>query len=110
MTIAKTIGDRLRIYRVQKGWSQEVLAEYAKLHPTYIGQLERGEKNATLESISKIAAALDVPLSKLFENISLLAEEQDIPARCYALVQAQSPRKQEALLELLNTVIQYEKL
>ena len=63
-----------------------------------------------LESISKIAAALDVPLSKLFENISLLAEEQDIPSRCYALVQAQSPRKQEALLELLNTVIQYEKL
>ena len=78
MTIAKTIGERLRIYRVQKGWSQEVLAEYAKLHPTYIGQLERGEKNATLESISKIAAALDVPLSKLFENISLLAEEPGV--------------------------------
>ena len=76
----------------------------------YWAILERGEKNATLESISKIAAALDVPLSKLFENISLLAEEQDIPSRCYALVQAQSPRKQEALLELLNTVIQYEKL
>lgn len=106
MTIAKTIGERLRIYRVQKGWSQEVLAEYAKLHPTYIGQLERGEKNATLESISKIAAALDVPLSKLFENISLLAEEQDIPARCYALVQAlQIPAERRSHSEMSGVPI-----
>ena len=55
MSIAKIIGDRIRAYRNQKGWSQEYLAEKAEVHHTYIGQLERGEKNATIESISKIA-------------------------------------------------------
>lgn len=53
MSIAKIIGDRIRAYRNQKGWSQEYLAEKADVHHTYIGQLERGEKNATIESISK---------------------------------------------------------
>ena len=57
MSIAKIIGDRIRAYRNQKGWSQEYLAEKADVHHTYIGQLERGEKNATIESISKIAGS-----------------------------------------------------
>ena len=55
--IAKIIGQRIRNYRTQKGLSQEKLAELAGCHPTYIGQLERGEKNATLESVEKIAKA-----------------------------------------------------
>ena len=42
MNISYIIGERLRSYRRQKGWSQELLAEHADLHATYIGQLERG--------------------------------------------------------------------
>ncbi len=57
--IAKIIGQRIRNYRTQKGLSQEKLAELAGCHPTYIGQLERGEKNATLESVEKIASAIN---------------------------------------------------
>ena len=49
--IAKFIGQRIRNYRTQRGLSQEKLAELSGCHPTYIGQVERGEKNATLESI-----------------------------------------------------------
>jgi len=56
LSIAKIIGERLRAYRIQKGWSQEILAEKAELHHTYIGQLERGEKNATIESIYKVTS------------------------------------------------------
>ena len=58
--IAKIIGQRIRNYRTQKGLSQEKLAELAGCHPTYIGQLERGEKNATLGSVEKIASAMDI--------------------------------------------------
>ena len=46
--IAKTVGKRLRGYRTSIGFSQEKLAEKAGLHPTYIGQVERGEKNLTI--------------------------------------------------------------
>ena len=56
--IAKIIGQRIRNYRTQKGLSQEKLAELAGCHPTYIGQLERGEKNATLESGDSFSSRL----------------------------------------------------
>lgn len=65
--LIRQIGQRIRNYRVQKGFSQERLAELSGCHPTYIGQIERGEKNATLESIEKISSALKIPLSTLFE-------------------------------------------
>ena len=48
--IAKIVGKRLRSYRTAQGLSQEKLAERAGLHPTYIGLVERGEKNLTIES------------------------------------------------------------
>lgn len=109
MTIARELGERLRAYRTQRGWSQEEMAERADLHTTYIGQLERGEKNATIESISKVAAALDISLSKLFENISLASSEKDIPSRCYDLIQKQPLRDQKLLLDILDSVIAYKK-
>ena len=47
---AKSVGQRIRNYRTQRGLSQEKLAELSGCRPTYIGQLECGEKNATIES------------------------------------------------------------
>lgn len=49
--LTKIIGQRVRNYRTEKGLSQEKLAELSGCHPTYIGQVERGEKNATLDSV-----------------------------------------------------------
>lgn len=70
--LIRQIGQRIRNYRVQKGFSQERLAELSGCHPTYIGQIERGEKNATLESIEKISSALKIPLSTLFEKLDAI--------------------------------------
>ena len=67
--MTKLIGLRIRNYRIQSDLNQEQLAELAGCHPTYIGQIERGEKNATIESILKITKALKISLSQLFENI-----------------------------------------
>ena len=83
--IAKFIGQRIRNYRTQQNLSQEKLAEMAGCHPTYIGQLERGEKNATLESVEKIASALNIPLSRLFEKLGDNEQEDSIPLKCYEL-------------------------
>ena len=108
MILSRVIGERLRAYRNQLGWSQERLAEQAGLHPTYIGQLERGEKNATIESVSKVSAALGISLSKLFENISPADSGADIASQCYHLVQKQPAKDQEALLTILNQIIDYK--
>lgn len=58
-------GERVRDLRKERGLSQEQLAFKADLHRTYIGMIERAEKNITLVNIEKIATAFDIPVSKL---------------------------------------------
>lgn len=101
--IAKSVGQRIRNYRTQQGLSQEKLAELSGCHPTYIGQLERGEKNATLESIEKIATALNVSLSKLFEKLGGQEDgTPDIPLECYEFLSAKTKEEQEHLYRMAN--------
>jgi transcriptional regulator with XRE-family HTH domain len=63
------LGATIRDYRKQAGISQEALAERSGLHRTYIGGIERGERNVSLENIVCIARALKVPPSRLLERI-----------------------------------------
>lgn len=58
-------GNRVRELRKEKGISQEELAYRAELHRTYIGMIERAEKNITLVNIEKIANALEVEIKEL---------------------------------------------
>ena len=67
--ISVIIGERIRIFRKRAGLSQEKLAELADVHNTYIGQLERGDKNASLETIETITRALGISFETLFEEI-----------------------------------------
>ena len=100
------IGQRIRNYRMQKGLSQEELAEKCGLHSTYIGQIERGEKNATIESISKIAGGLSLPLSTLFEKLDEFQDDTpNYPSIAYDLVQAAPKSVQEKLITILKTII-----
>lgn len=108
--IAKSIGQRIRNYRTKSGLSQEKLAELSGCHPTYIGQLERGEKNATLESIEKIAAALNISLSKLFEKLGGEDNDTDsIPLACYEFLSAKSKEEQEQLYRILLEMDKYKR-
>lgn len=59
-------GCKIRELRKEKGLSQEQLSFKADLHRTYIGMIERAEKNITLTNIEKIAKALDVDIKNLF--------------------------------------------
>jgi len=69
MEIKKAFGLAIKKYRNEKGISQEMLAELCGLHRTYIGQIERGEKNVTLINIEKICLALDIEISTVFNMI-----------------------------------------
>ncbi|MEK7377055.1 MAG: helix-turn-helix transcriptional regulator [Candidatus Margulisiibacteriota bacterium] len=62
-------GHAAREQRTKLGYSQEELAESAGLHRTYIGMIERAEKNITLENISKLAKALNLKICELFNKI-----------------------------------------
>ncbi len=61
-------GKNVQEYRKAQMLSQEQLAELAGVHRTYIGMIERAEKNITLCNIEKIANALNISISKLLED------------------------------------------
>lgn len=63
--ITDIFGRRVRYFRKLKGLSQEGLAAACELHRTYIGGIERGERNVSLKNVEKIARALSVPPADL---------------------------------------------
>ena len=68
-SIKKLVGQRIRELREKKGWSQEKLAEHADLDRTYIGRIERGEKNIGLENLVKIARALGSSAATVLRDV-----------------------------------------
>ena len=97
----KQFGERVKYYRKSKGLSQEKLSEYCELHPTYIGQIERGEKNASLETIMRICKGLEVSPESLFEKLDY-EQEHTIAQKAYDLFMQTPPEKQQTLFELLQ--------
>jgi transcriptional regulator with XRE-family HTH domain len=65
----KILGNSIRELRKQAGHSQEKLAERADLHPNYVGEIERGEKNVSIDVLMRIAAALRVSIQEFFPGL-----------------------------------------
>jgi transcriptional regulator with XRE-family HTH domain len=65
--IRLAFGERVRALRLTAGMSQEDLGEKAGLHRTYVGSVERGERNIGLENIHALARALGVEIRRLFD-------------------------------------------
>jgi transcriptional regulator with XRE-family HTH domain len=66
---ARIFGERVRVRRQQLGLSQEKLAEVAALHWTYVGQVERGQRNLTLANIIRLSVGLDVDPADLVRGL-----------------------------------------
>ena len=60
-------GKRIRQLRLEKGWSQEKLAEITGFHRTYIGMVERGERNIGLKNINQFSKVFDLSISELLK-------------------------------------------
>ncbi|MNW42709.1 HTH-type transcriptional regulator SinR [compost metagenome] len=67
--ILKLVGARIKVLRKKRGLSQEALGEKGGFHFSYIGQIERGEKNVSLINLAKIATALEVNVAQLFTYV-----------------------------------------
>ena len=66
----RAFGERLRDLRRPTGMSQEALAAKAGLHRTYVGSVERGERNISLDNIHALAVALGIDVRELFATTS----------------------------------------
>ena len=67
--IRRRLGSKIRRLREKRGLSQEEFAEVCGLHRTYIGSVERGERNLTVASLETIAKALKISVSELFRRV-----------------------------------------
>jgi transcriptional regulator with XRE-family HTH domain len=67
--LTKDVGSRIRDLREGLRLSQEAFADKAGLHRTYIGSLERGERNPSIETLDRVANALSVPLKDLLPEV-----------------------------------------
>lgn len=64
----KLLARRIRKLRLQRGWSQEDLAEVSGLHRTYVGDVERAERNISVDNIEKLAKAFKIQVWELFKE------------------------------------------
>ena len=96
--LTQTIGQRLRHCRQEKGYSQEILAELAGLHPTYIGQV----KNITVDSLAKITGALGISMAQVLAGAEEPPAEPGYPRKAYDLLSGCSSERQAALYQLLE--------
>ena len=67
--VARILGTRIRQLRHDKGWSQEYLADEARMHRTYLWGIEQGVRNPCLRHLSQLADALGVSVGSLFDSV-----------------------------------------
>lgn len=65
----RRLGERIRKLRNQRGWSQEEFADICGVNRSYMGRIERGELNLTLDSLAKVGKGLGTSVSTLLKNI-----------------------------------------
>jgi transcriptional regulator with XRE-family HTH domain len=75
--IVAAFGRAVRIRRKEIGLSQELLADRAHLHRTYIAEIERGCQNIALRNIARLAGALEITVPELFERVSRISVSID---------------------------------
>ena len=107
--ITEIIGKRLLAYREQASLSREQLAEKAGIHPNYVGVLERGDSSATLETVGKVARALNLSFETLFANILAGKNESDgIMQEFHDLILPLPNEEKHIVYNLMKGTIEYK--
>lgn len=102
ITLRRQVGTNIRVLRKARGWSQEELGERADLSYKFLGEVERGAVNPSLDSLAGIAKALSVPIAELFLNDEVLVlTKGDVSEVATAM---------DALNRILNTARRREAL
>lgn len=102
--MSDTVGHRIRILRKKRNWTQHDLAEKVGISSTYMGEIERSEKNVTYDILVKIATVLDISLAELVrysDKLSLI-ENKDILVEIIELLSSRSLDIQNDVLKIIE--------
>jgi len=109
--VAELVGKRIREYRLIKGLSQEELAHLANMHASHVGQIERGEKSPTLDSLEKIVEALGISFEELFRfNLRKASADLDTPFidKVAAYLKDMTPEEQKDVLKMIKILARWK--
>ncbi|MEK4140083.1 helix-turn-helix transcriptional regulator [Paenibacillus sp. FSL L8-0333] len=106
------LGEKIRNYRKGRGYSQEELANLANLHTVYIGQLERGEKSPTIDSLEGIVEALGISFEELFRHIRPVPDSQEsvVISEIISKVQGRSIQEQQVINKMIDLMIEWKEV
>lgn len=104
--IVKRLGERIRRLRKERNLSQDQLAELSGLHTNYVGQVERGEKNLTIETLKKVVDGLGVSLEELFRYLGPM-KKKDAFGEIVELLAERPRQDQEMALRVLKAVLEW---
>ncbi len=68
MDIKKKFGDKVKVFRIKRGWSQEKLANISDIDRTYIPSIEKGSRNISITIIEKLAIAFEIKIKDFFNE------------------------------------------
>ena len=107
--IAVLVGNRIRIFRAAKGMSQEELAHLADMHASHLGQIERGNKSPTVDSLEKIVNALGITFEELFsfDAAPLVTDEPNI-GKIESYLKTMSPDEQNDVLKMIRMLMSWK--
>lgn len=100
------LGKKIKEYRRVQELTQEDLGEKAGLHYTYIGQVERGEKEPSFKALNKIAEALEVGIDKLLINYDLSSDVKIQISNITDLLLNRNQKELEMIYTLLKNLIE----
>jgi len=68
--LQRALGARIRELRMAHGWSQETYADICEIHRSHMGEIERGEVDATISTLAKLAKGLDITVSAMLKGVA----------------------------------------
>lgn len=110
MKLTNQIGERIRAIRKSRGLSQEELAERASIHYTYIGQVERGEKNFSIDTLENVIISLDTNFEELFRNLPVnLKNVEDTNLELLInRIKEKNPKDRKTILKVFNELLDWK--
>ncbi|REK75844.1 helix-turn-helix domain-containing protein [Paenibacillus paeoniae] len=113
--IGRLVGENIRALRRAKGLSQEQLALRADINASYMGQVERGDKNPTIDVLNRIAAALHTPLETIVnvvepEKTATGSDSEHYVDKIASQLNGLSLKEQEAVYKFVKQLVQFKEL
>jgi transcriptional regulator with XRE-family HTH domain len=104
-SVRRFLGSRVRTLRVERGWSQEALGERAGLSGKFIGEVERGEKSISVDSLYRVSVAFRVPLRELVDIPASEAGSAEYDRVLALLGRHRTPEQLERVLTALRGLL-----